>query len=108
MNRPTTETRTTRTGELAGAAFYYARGLRFARLEMRSPAGVGGAFNVNFVFSGGPEVTALADELYDDNPEVTLDEVKAFVAVLCRRLKSGRLVDGEGAPGGLTTEGGGA
>jgi len=100
MNRPAKETRTTRTGELAGAAFYYARGLRFARLEMRSPAGIGGAFNVNFVFTGGSEVTALADEFHDHNPEVTLDEVKAFVAVLCRRLKTGRLSDGEDATGG--------
>jgi hypothetical protein len=79
--------RTTRTGELAAAAFYYAHGLRFSAFEMRSPEGHGGALNINLVFSGGPELSSLADQFYNDNPDVTLDQIKAFVAVLSRRLR---------------------
>jgi hypothetical protein len=86
--------RTTRTGELAAAAFYYAQGLRFSAFEMRSPEGHGGASNINFVFSGGPEVTSLSDQFYTDNPDVTLAEIKAFVAVLSRRLRSRSLAEG--------------
>jgi len=81
------DTRTTRTSDLVVAAFYYARGLRFSAFEMRSPEGRGGALNINLVFSGGPELTVLADQFYNDNPDVSLDEIKAFVAVLSRRLK---------------------
>ena len=88
------DTRTTRTGELAAAAFYLAHGLRFQAFEMRSPEGKGGAFNINFVFSGGPELTSLTDQFYNDNPDVTLSEIKAFVAVLSRRLRSRSLAEG--------------
>jgi len=79
--------RTTRTGELAAAAFYYAHGLRFSAFEMRSPEGHGGALNINFVFSGGPELTALNDEFTRGNPDVTLGQIKAFVKVFSRRLR---------------------
>jgi hypothetical protein len=54
---------------------------------MRSPEGHGGALNINLVFSGGPELTALNDEFTRGNPNVTLAEIKAFVAILSRRLR---------------------
>jgi len=86
--------RETRTSDLVGAAFYYAHGLRFSAFEMRSPEGHGGASNINFVFSGGPEVTSLSDQFYKDNPDVTLAEIKTFVAVLSRRLRSRAVSEG--------------
>ena len=86
--------RMTRTSDLVGAAFYYAHGLRFQTFEMHSPEGHGGALNINFVFSGGPELTSLTDQFYNDNPDVSLDEIKAFVAVLSRRLCSRSLAEG--------------
>jgi len=86
--------RTTRTGELAAAAFYYAHGLSFQTFEMKSPEGHSGASNINFVFSGGPELTVLADQFYNDNPDVSLAEIKTFVAVLSRRLRSRSLAEG--------------
>ena len=89
MTRHAEDIRETRTCDLAGAAFYYAHGLGFKALEMESPEGKGGALNVNFVFAGGPELSALADEFQDGNPEVTIEEIKAFVAILSRRLKAG-------------------
>jgi len=110
MTRHVTETRVTRTCDLAGAAFYYAHGLGLKALEMESPEGKGGALNVNFVFAGGPELTALADEFQDGNPEVTLEQIRAFVAVLNRRLsRRGRstATQGDVATGGFTTKGGG-
>jgi hypothetical protein len=88
------DTRETRTSDLVGAAFYHAHGLYLQALEMRSPEGHGGALNINFVFSGGPELTVLADQFYNDNPDVTLAEIKAFVAVLSRRLRSRSLAEG--------------
>ena len=86
--------RETRTSDLVGAAFYYAHGLRFSAFEMKSPEGKGGVSNINFVFSGGPELTTLNDEFYNDNPEVTLAQIKTFVAVLSRRLRSRSLAEG--------------
>ena len=86
--------RETRTSDLVGAAFYYAHGLRLSAFEMSSPEGQGGASNINFVFSGGPELTALNDEFTRGNPDVTLAEIKAFVDALSRRLRSRSLADG--------------
>lgn len=104
MTSPFKDIRQTRTSDIAAAAFYLAHGLRFSAFEMRSREGTGGAFNINFVFSGGPELASLTDQFYNDNPEVSLAEIKAFVAALSRRLKSRALDDAEG---GITTQGGG-
>ena len=87
MTKAINDIRTTRTSDLVGAAFYYAHGLRFQAFEMRSPEGQGGALGINFVFSGGSELTALNDEFTRGNPDVTLAEIKTFVAVLSRRLR---------------------
>ena len=95
------EVRTTRTSDLAGAAFYYAHGLRFKTLELGSGDGSGGALNINVVFTGGPELTVLADEFQSGNPEVTLEDIRAFVEVLHRRLGRGAMRDEVESGGGL-------
>ena len=86
--------RETRTSDIVGAAFYYAHGLRFSAFEMRSPEGKGGISNINFVFSGGPELTTLNDEFTRGNPDVTFAQIKTFVAVLSRRLRSRTVAEG--------------
>ncbi len=100
MTRKSVACRQTRTSDIAAAAFYLAHGLQFQAFEMRSPEGKGGAFNINFVFSGGPELASLADRFHNDNPEVSLAEIKTFVAVLSRRLKSRASDDAEGGSAG--------
>jgi hypothetical protein len=87
MTRREGPRRETRTSDIAGAAYYYAHGLRFSAFEMRSSAGAGGALNVNFVFCGGSELTALNDEFTHGNPDVTLAQITTFVALLSRRLR---------------------
>jgi len=78
--------RTTRTSDLAGAAFYYAHGLTFKAIETRLLSDKGEAFTIRLVFSGGPELEALNDAFYEGKGAVTLEEIAAFVAVLNRRL----------------------
>jgi len=97
MKGKAVDVRTTRTSDLAGAAFYYAHGLRFKSLEL----GSGGAENINVVFTGGPELSVLADEFQRGNPEVTLEDIRAFVEVLHRRLGRRAMRDEVESGGGL-------
>ena len=80
------DTRMTRTSDLAGAAFYYAHGLAFKGIETRPLKAKGGTLDLGLVFSGGPELEALNDAFYEGEGEVTLEQVATFVAVLHRRL----------------------
>jgi len=81
------DTRMTRTSDLAGAAFYYAHGLAFKGIETRPPEATGGTLDVGLVFTGGPELETLNDAFYAGKGEVTVEQVAAFVAVLHRRLR---------------------
>lgn len=83
-------TRETRTSDLVGGAFYYARGLRFKGMEFRTSPEGRSADGINLLFGSGPELDAITNQYYNGKAAVTEEELLAFVATLHRWLKAHR------------------